>query len=263
MMTANAIHDSNGSNTWTLRLFTFLVWAAVGLCAAYWAFKFVTTKPVEATAAIATPAVVVDTKAIAKLLGASDNPAPGIIAAPKVKLSLFGLATTSSGHGVALIATEDKPAKPYRVGAKVTDDLVLKSISKVDAVLAASMSAPDGQKLSLPERKPATTMASPKSPPDKPQMPNMATSANAANGMANPPFNPTTNLPDKTIFPSPGVTSFIDPQRPVSRFAPKSSDAAAASAVGNAVQGATSSVLSPEAINAMIPGSRNSADLKN
>jgi general secretion pathway protein C len=158
MKTASA---SMGSNTWTLRLFTFIVWAAVGLCAAYWAFKFVTTKPVEATAAVAAPAVVVDTKAIAKLLGATDSVAnQGIYIASKVKLSLFGLATSPTGQGIALIAIEDKPAKPYRVGAKVTDDLVLKSISKVDAVLAASATAPDGPKLELPSRKPATYVAS-------------------------------------------------------------------------------------------------------
>ncbi|MEQ1535644.1 MAG: type II secretion system protein N, partial [Burkholderiaceae bacterium] len=158
MKIANA---NMGSNTWTLRLFTFMVWAAVGLCAAYWAFKFVTTTPVEATAAMVKPAVVVDTKAIAKLLGATDSIAmQSVNSSSKVKLSLFGLATSPSGQGIALIAIEDKPAKPYQVGAKVTDDLVLKSISKVDAVLAASATAPDGPKLELPVRKPATFVAS-------------------------------------------------------------------------------------------------------
>jgi general secretion pathway protein C len=222
MKIANA---SAGSNTWTLRLFTLLVWAAVGLCAAYWAFKFVTTKPVEATAAIAAPAVVVDSKAVAKLLGATDNVATQAINMPaKVKLSLFGLATSPSGHGIALIATEDKPAKPYRVGAKVTDDLVLKSISKVDATLAASTTAPDGQKLELPTRKPATFVAS-STPVTNAQLQapsvtipanNAANVANATNNAAAPAFANTVG----TLNPA-----LVESLRPISRFANRTAGA--------------------------------------
>jgi general secretion pathway protein C len=158
MKTANA---HTGSNSWTLRLFTLAIWLLVGLCAAYWVFKFVTTKPVTAAAAIAKPAIEIDSKAVAKLLGATDSIATkAAVAVSNVKLTLFGLATARNGQGVALIATEDKPAKPYRVGAKVTDDLVLKTISKGDAILATSIDAPDGQTLSLPSRKPATYIAS-------------------------------------------------------------------------------------------------------
>ena len=149
------------ANSWTLRLFTLLVWLLVGLCAAYWAFKFVTTKPVEATAALATPTVVVDSKAIAKLLGATDNVAkqPTTIAVASTKFVLFGLAATAGGKGVALIALDGKPARPYRVGSLVADDLVLKSISKTGVILAASLTAADGVSLELPERKPIDTTA--------------------------------------------------------------------------------------------------------
>ena len=193
-----------GSNTWTLRTFTFLVWVAVGACAAYWAFKFVTTKPIEATAAIAAPAAVVDTKAVAKLLGATDNIAAKAINAPStIKLALFGLATTASGDGVALIATEDKPAKPYRVGAQVTDDLVLKSISKVDAILAASTTAPESQKLSLPDRKPATFVAASTLPPVAPLAPMLA---------------PSGIIPPAAAIASPVISEAL---RPTSRFAPR------------------------------------------
>ena len=146
------------ANSWTLRLFTLLVWLLVGLCAAYWAFKFVTTKPVEATAALATTTAVVDSKAIAKLLGATDNVAkqPTTTAA-STKFVLFGLAATAGGKGVALIALDGKPARPYRVGSLVADDLMLKSISKTGVVLAASLTAADGVSLELPERTPINT----------------------------------------------------------------------------------------------------------
>jgi general secretion pathway protein C len=201
-----------GTNTWTLRLFTFLVWTAVGLCAAYWAFKFVTTKPVEATAAIAAPAVAIDSKAVGKLLGATDNVVAKPVTISTVKLALFGLATTVSGHGVALIATEDKPAKPYRVGAKVTDDLVLKSISKVDAVLATSTTAPDGQKLSLPDRKPATLVAA----AGRPQLQGSSATLPA--------------YPNTVGTLNPAVAESLR-QPPVSRFAPRPAGSAGAAGV--------------------------------
>ncbi len=237
-----------GSNTWTLRLFTFLVWAAVGLCAAYWAFKFVTTKPVEATAAIATPPVVVDTKAIAKLLGATDTIASQAINTPsKVKLSLFGLATSSTGHGIALIAIEDKPAKPYRVGAKVTDDLVLKSISKVDAVLAASSSAPDGPKLELPTRKPATFVAS-----STPSIPNPRAQLQAPS-VTIPATSPPT-IPVAGAAPAyPNTVGTLNPVlaeslRPTNRFAQRAAGAVpGAPGVAGAPALAAGSTINPAA----------------
>ena len=209
-----------GTNTWTLRTFTFLVWVAVGLCAAYWAFKFVTTKPVEATAAMATPVVVVDSKAVAKLLGATDNSAVKSVSAPTVKLALFGLATTATGQGVALIATEDKPAKPYRVGAKVTDDLVLKSISKVDAVLAASITAPESQKLSLPDRKPATFVAT------------AAAAQKQAPNVTLPVTNAATPAYPNTVGTLNPVLADSLRQPPISRFAPRAAGVAAGVSAG-------------------------------
>lgn len=226
MQIANA---TTGSNTWTLRLFTFAVWVAVGLCAAYWAFKFVTTTPVEATAATLKPAVVVDTKAIAKLLGATDGVAmQAANISARVKLSLFGLATSPGGQGIALIAIEDKPAKPYRVGAKVTDDLVLKSISKVNAVLAASATAPDGPKLELPTRKPATFVASSTPTPGAQiQAPSVTIPAtNAANSVATAPATGAAPAYANTIGTLNPVLA--ESLRPTSRFAPRPAGAASA-----------------------------------
>ena len=234
MKTANA---HAGTNTWTLRLFTFFVWAAVGLCAAYWAYKFVTTQAVAATTAIAQPAVVVDTKAVAKLLGATDTiAAKSTNTLASVKLTLFGLATTRNGSGYALIAIEDKPAKPYRVGAQVTDDLVLKSISKVDAVLAASSTAPDGQKLELPTRKPATFIASSTTAP--------------APSIAQTPA-PSLIPPVINAAGTAGASSsvLIDGLRPTSRFAPRPAGTPGAPVVPAMPVPATGSAVTPALIN--------------
>jgi general secretion pathway protein C len=246
MKTANA---HAGTNTWTLRLFTFIVWVAVGLCAAYWAFKFITTKPVEATAAIAAPAVVVDTKAVAKLLAATDGiAAKATTTLASVKLTLFGLATTRSGQGVALIATEDKPAKPYRVGAKVTDDLVLKSISKVDATLAASATAPDGQKLELPSRKPATFVASSTPSPAQLQAPAVNVPVNNVANVANNPAVPgaAPNYANTIGTLNPALAESL---RPISRFAPRATGTTGAPAMPAP---AAASAVSPQAATSTI-----------
>jgi general secretion pathway protein C len=136
------------------------VWFAVGLCAAYWAFKFVTSRPVQA-AAVAPAAVVVDSAAIAKFLGASDKPVAAKPAAStsSTKFTLTGIAATQRGTGYALIAMDGKPARPYRLGAKVGDEYVLKTLTPATAVLAATMSEPDALTLELPTRKPATAVA--------------------------------------------------------------------------------------------------------
>lgn len=152
-MTTAALKPS--SNSWTLRLFTMLIWLLVGLCAAYWVFKFATTKTIEATAPPAAPTVLIDSKAIGKLLGATDIAAvKQINTAASTKFVLFGLANSANGQGYALIAVDGKPAKPYRVGSLVADELVLKSISKTGVLLATSLKATEGVTLELPERKP-------------------------------------------------------------------------------------------------------------
>ena len=202
------------SNSWTLRLFTLMIWLAVGLCAAYWAFKFVTTKPVEATAALSTPAVVVDSKAVAKLLGATDNvAAKPLNVEANTKFVLFGLAGTARGQGVALIALDGKPAKPYRVGSMVADDLVLKSISKTGVILAASTTAADGVTLELPARKPASIV------PIAPRF----TASSAANPTAAPAFNAAMSPAQPSNAP-PVLPNAVLPSAPISRFAPQPGD---------------------------------------
>jgi general secretion pathway protein C len=226
-------------NSWTLRLFTLVVWLGVGLCAAYWAYKFVTTKPVTATAALATPAVVVDSKAVGKLLGATDNVATKSINTPaSTKFVLFGLANSTSGRGVALIALDGKPAKPYRVGSAVADDLVLKSISKTGVILATSLKAPDGVTLELPVRKPANM--APIAP--------IAVTPSPANPTATQAFNPAA-MPGAM---SPVPPSFAPPAAPNAMLP---SIPAAAAAAGVTDRPAAISRFAPQMSGGMSPGS--------
>lgn len=188
------------SKSWSLRLVTLTVWLLAVLCGAYWALKFVTVKPFNAAAAAATPPIVVDSLAVAKLLGATNSIAEKAIITPaSSNYALFGLAVTSAGTGVALIATDGKPAKPYRIGSQVADDWVLKSVSRTEAILATAVNAPDGMKLELPARRPASVaIGAPTSAPMQFQAP-----STAAPGLVTPPAEPLV-------------------KRPVSRFAPSS-----------------------------------------
>ena len=227
------------ANSWTLRLFTLFIWLLVGLCAAYWAFKFATTKTVEATTAQSANSVAVDSKAVSRLLGATDNVATKAINTPaNTKFVLFGLANSAGGQGYALIALDGKPAKPYRVGSLVADDLLLKSISKTGVILAASLKSPDGVTLELPERKAINN------PPN-----NFANTPQPPNMVVLPPRSPAlipNNLnPANAVMPAlagqpnaaaPGVATAI------SRFAPRVSADGATPAMPPAA--ATSSAVS-------------------
>jgi general secretion pathway protein C len=197
------------SSSWPLRLITLTVWLVAVLCGVYWAMKFVTVKPVTANSAAIAPAVVVDSAAVAKLLGATNSIAGQAVTTPaSSNYALFGLAVTGSGTGVALIATDGKPAKPYRVGSKVADDWVLKSVSRTEAILATAVNAPDGMKLELPARRPASV--------------GVGATVGAAPGVVTPQVG---GLPGTTAanpVPAGQLPLAFDPstRRPVSRFAP-------------------------------------------
>ncbi len=208
---------------------TLVVWLLVVLCGVYWAMKFVTGKPVNAAFAATTPAVVLDTQAIAKLLGAHDSAAEQpVTSATSSNYALFGLAMEKSGRGFALIATDGQPAKPYRVGSNVSEEWVLKSISRTDVILAASMDAANGMKLDLPEHLPATASMRPPvagrrqipSPLVRPPIP-------SASGLAPGMGTPTAGMAeavDNTAGPIAELTPSHEDtlaQHPISRFAPR------------------------------------------
>ncbi len=151
--------------SWSLRLITLTVWLLAVLCSAYWVLKFVKVKPVNTGFAAAAPAISIDSDSVAKFLGAPNSVAGQPIITPaSSNYALFGIVRALTGTGVALIATDGKPAKPYRVGNKVSEDLVLKSITRTEAVLASSVEAPDGMKLELPARIAAAGSNTPMAP---------------------------------------------------------------------------------------------------
>jgi len=132
---------------------TFALWALVAGSAVYWGLKLTARPggPVAAPLAVRTPAAA-DPAAVAQLLGASPAaaaPSPSLAS----RFALVGVVANRSHSGAALIAVDGKPAKPFRVGASVDENLVLQSVEGRRATLAASADGPPMLTLDLPARK--------------------------------------------------------------------------------------------------------------
>lgn len=94
-------------------------------------------------------------QALARALGGGNavaGPQAAVAAAASVagRLALVGVVANRNRGGAALISIDGKPARPYRVGARVDDALVLQSVAPRRAVLADSLQGPASLTLELP-----------------------------------------------------------------------------------------------------------------
>lgn len=175
------------------RFATFLVWLLAAGCIVYWALKFVKGPAAPSSIAVAAPASgagAVDALALAKGLGggaaalqvsASDTSTPPPSALQAARFALTGVAVQKAGVGVALIAVDGKPARPYRVGSQIADGVVLHSVSAGKAALATSKEAAVALTLELPQ---LTTALAGTAVPSRPNLPAAASAAPAPNPMA-------------------------------------------------------------------------------
>ena len=69
------------------------------------------------------------------------------------RFQLQGVLAGGGSQGVALIAVDGKSAKPYRVGAWVTEGLVLQSAQGRRISLGAALNTPEMVVLELPAKK--------------------------------------------------------------------------------------------------------------
>ena len=134
---------------WLTRLVTFMLAALAAASVGYWALKWPAPKP-TARAVPAEPASPpIDTAKVAQLLGAKAGlPTAPVAAAARYKL--LGVIAQGPHSGSALIATDGKPAKPYRVGERVTDDLLLHGVKARSVTLAADAQGAGAVTLELP-----------------------------------------------------------------------------------------------------------------
>lgn len=147
-------------NVWWLRTATFLAAALVAASAAFWVLKVNAAAPEASPAqAIRTHAPQVDARVVARLLGgeqmASEAGPAAVQVAVAAQFKLVGVVAEGRRGGYALIAIDDQPARPYRVGAPVSDTLVLQSVAARSAALATDVRAPVSVQLTLPALAPA------------------------------------------------------------------------------------------------------------
>lgn len=139
---------------WPARLSTFLLASLAAASLVYWSLRW--TEPASTPRAgsdWSTPRPI-DTGRVAQLLGATAAPADGddtpVQTSSQYKLLGVIAQGRNGGFGSALIAMDGEKAKPYKVGDRLSDDLVLQSVSARGAVLAADMKAPASIALELP-----------------------------------------------------------------------------------------------------------------
>ena len=132
---------------------TVLVWAAVAYSALGWVLRDTpVSEPATGLASATTSPQDTDTAAVARVLGAQPQVA---VAAPTQasRLQLVGVLNDDASTGVALIAVDGKPAKPFRVGRTVTEGLVLQSTQAKRINLGATVDGPTTIRLDLPVKK--------------------------------------------------------------------------------------------------------------
>jgi general secretion pathway protein C len=148
---------TTASGVWGARVVTLLVWALVaGSATAWWLKLSVKAPPAPAVAVALAPPPPADPAALARVLGAQavallPNAPPPVAGS---RLALVGVVANRSRSGAALIAVDGKPPKPFRVGAKVEEGLVLQSVAPRRAVLGPSASGPASITLELPVQRP-------------------------------------------------------------------------------------------------------------
>lgn len=124
------------------RFAAFVIWAAVGASLVYWVLQL-WSRPIAAPAhALLVSAADGFNGDASRVLGtdaAPQAPAAAEAAPADSRFRLVGVvaprAAQSAAPGVALIATDGKPAKAYRVGAVVDGELVLQAVRSRGASL--------------------------------------------------------------------------------------------------------------------------------
>jgi general secretion pathway protein C len=138
---------------WMPRLSAF---AAASLLAASVVFWVLRWPAPDAGATLASPMAADDVPAasasdIHRLLGATQAVAE-VPSAPDAgsRFQLTGVVSLGAGKGVALLAIDGKPARPYRIGSTVEAGWVLQSVQPRSVALGSEMGGPARLQLELP-----------------------------------------------------------------------------------------------------------------
>ncbi len=149
---------------WWLRIATFLLAALAAASAAYWVLKWSAVPPATSRAATLSlsRASQTDPQVVARLLGGGQKAVVALVESAASRFKLIGVVANRAHGGYALISVDGKPARPYQVGAAISDSLVLQSVATRSAALSASADGPVSFTLTLPI--PTSATAAPAAP---------------------------------------------------------------------------------------------------
>lgn len=114
-----------------------LVWVLAGASALYWGLRIASpSNKTQPTTVSASPVFQADPATVARFLGAHSNDKPTTVSSSmRSRFVLLGVLADKSGAGAALIAADDKPPKPFRVGSEVVPGYQLQSVKSRIATL--------------------------------------------------------------------------------------------------------------------------------
>ncbi|MBA3591084.1 hypothetical protein [Methylibium sp.] len=152
------------------RIVAFFLWAAVAACLAYWGLRVgVAAPPLPASVQPVSTAMVLrgDVMRLFATPAAADAPSPtepGLAS----RFKLVGVMAPQAGErgageGIALIAVDGKPPRPFRIGSAVDDKLVLQAVARRGATIGPSEGLA-AVRLELPPLVPAATGSLPPAP---------------------------------------------------------------------------------------------------
>jgi general secretion pathway protein C len=132
------------------RLSAFVIWSLVAATGVFWALRLSASPPPVPPYAIAVGNAVSVRGDLSRLFGAPQRAPTTAQATPEApsRFKLVGVmaprsstAQAEAGQGLALIAVDGKPAKPYAVGARLDSDLVLQAVGLRTASLGPAQGA--------------------------------------------------------------------------------------------------------------------------
>jgi general secretion pathway protein C len=151
------------SQRWLPRLAAFVLSAVATASIAFWALKWPLSQPRTDTSQLSLPGSQIGSanpQASGRLMGALQPNLPGD--APPTRsmqavnaasrLHLAGVVSTHREAGMALIAIDGKPARPFAVGTVVDGNLRLLGVTRTQASLGPALDAPASLVLQLPQQ---------------------------------------------------------------------------------------------------------------
>lgn len=154
MMTVSTSDRPTVAALWRVRLLSLALAALAAASVVFWGLKISAPTPVQVNTSALTIAETeaVDWAASARALGATQNSeTPSVRALNAQRWALTGVARAGTAEGMALIAAEGQPAKPYRLKSRLEEGLFLVALEPRLAHLGPTPEGPVSLTLTLPK----------------------------------------------------------------------------------------------------------------